>query len=82
MHQTDEIQLILERNKRVEMDKSWEVSWTRRIFIAVITFVAAFLFLNIIEAPQALLAAFIPTGGYILSTLSLKPLRALWQKFH
>lgn len=26
-----EIEQIKERNKRVELDKTWETSWTRRI---------------------------------------------------
>ena len=26
-----EIEQIKERNKRVELDKAWETSWTRRI---------------------------------------------------
>ena len=31
-----EIELIKERNLRVEADKAWEVSWTRQLFIAVV----------------------------------------------
>jgi len=27
-----EIEIIKERNRRVELDKAWEISWTRRIF--------------------------------------------------
>ena len=27
-----EIEQIKERNKRVELDKAWETSWTRRIW--------------------------------------------------
>ena len=27
-----------ERNKRVELDKAWETSWTRKIIIAVLTY--------------------------------------------
>ena len=33
-----EIELIKERNKRVETDKAWETSWTRKICIAVLTY--------------------------------------------
>ena len=31
----ERVQNIEERNNRVELDKAWEVSWTRRVFIAV-----------------------------------------------
>ena len=33
-----EIELIKMRNKRVEADKAWETSWTRKICIAVLTY--------------------------------------------
>ena len=31
-----EIELIKERNARVELDKKWETSWTRKICIAIL----------------------------------------------
>ena len=33
-----EIKEIKERNKRVETDKAWETSWTRKICIALLTY--------------------------------------------
>lgn len=34
-----EIEKIKERNKRVELDKIWETSWTRRICICILTYI-------------------------------------------
>lgn len=76
-----QIQSILERNKRVEQDKRWETSWMRRISIAVITWILAVAFLTLIDAENALLAALVPTGGYVLSTLSASPIRKYWEKY-
>jgi polyferredoxin len=76
-----QIQSILERNKRVEQDKRWETSWMRRISIAVITWILAVVFLTLIDAENALLAALVPTGGYVLSTLSASPIRKYWEKY-
>ena len=76
-----QIQSILERNKRVEQDKRWEISWMRRISIAVITWILAVVFLTLIDAENALLAALVPTGGYVLSTLSASPIRKYWEKY-
>lgn len=73
-----ELQTIKERNERVELSKAWEVSLTRRMFIASITYVAALIFLWVIHAPAPYLAAFVPVGGYVLSTLSLPFLRNRW----
>lgn len=74
------IESILDRNKRVEAEKAWEVSWTRRLFLALLTYATALLFLWFIEAPLPLLSALVPTGGYVLSTLSLPPLKRWWMR--
>ena len=76
----NQIQAILKRNKRVEGDKAWETSFTRRGFIALITYIAAFIFLSFNELPNPAIQALIPTGAYILSTLSLPPLKKWWLK--
>jgi hypothetical protein len=74
------IQGILERNQRVESEKAWETSWTRRLFIAAITYLTASLFLWLIETPQSFINALVPTGGYLLSTLSLPWIKRLWMR--
>jgi len=81
MQNTEEIlQSVLERNRRVETDKAWETSFVRRGFIALITYVAAFVFLSFNDLQNPELQALIPTGAYILSTLSLPPLKKWWLK--
>ena len=35
---------ILERNKRVELDKKWETSLTRKICIAVLTYIVVIIY--------------------------------------
>ena len=76
----DQIQEIKERNKRVELDKARETSFTRRSVIAVITYGVATLFMYRIGIPDPYLNAFVPTGGYILSTLSLPIIKQWWLK--
>ncbi len=73
-----EIGEIIERNKRVELDKAWEMSWARRITIMSITYICVLFYLEIIGAPDAILNAFIPVTGYLLSTLSLSAVKKLW----
>ncbi len=76
----NEIKKIQERNRCVEIDKEWETSAIRRIMIAIITFVVALLFLSIIKVENAFLAAFVPMGGFLISTFSIKPARKVWEK--
>jgi hypothetical protein len=72
-----QLRAIQERNARVELDKRWEVSTTRRLLVAVITYAFAALFLRLIGNDRYLLNALVPTAGYVLSTLTLP-----WVKQH
>jgi hypothetical protein len=71
---------ILERNARVEADKAWETSLTRRGVIATITYFVAVFFMWRIGVTEPFLNAVVPTGGYLLSTLSLGVVKRWWLK--
>ncbi|EKD43415.1 MAG: hypothetical protein ACD_72C00289G0006 [uncultured bacterium] len=73
-----EVELIKERNKKVELDKAWETSWTRRLSIAFGTYIVAVLWLMMINENLPWLKAFLPAVGYILSTLSLPMIKRWW----
>ena len=45
----NEIEKIKERNARVEKDKAWETSWTRRICIMILTYVVVVTYTYIIS---------------------------------
>ncbi len=77
-----EIQKIIERNKRVEADKAWETSLFRRLFLAITTFILAFLFLKIIKVENPFWGACVPAGAYLLQsqTKLLSPIRKIWEK--
>lgn len=72
---------IEERNKRVETDKGWETSYTRKFFIAVFTYLAISLYMNAIGINQPWLNAIIPTVGFLLSTLTIPFIKKLWRKY-
>lgn len=72
---------IEKRNKRVETDKAWETSWTRRICIMVLTYLVVVAYSYIIrECDNILLSSLVPVLGFLLSTLSVKAVRRLWKK--
>ena len=77
---SEEIAAILERNKRVEENKLWEESLTRRGFIVILTYVAAYLFMRYNGLQNPALQALIPSGAYLLSTLTLPPLKRMWMR--
>lgn len=71
---------IEERNKRVELDKAWETSFVRILFISIITYTAAFFALYSIGANKPYLSSIIPVLGFILSTQSIPIIKKYWIK--
>ncbi len=75
------IEKIEKRNKKVEEDKSWETSWTRRICIMVLTYIIVVIYSYIIRKTNNIfLSSLVPVIGFTLSTLSLKLVRNIWIK--
>lgn len=77
----ERIKKIEERNKIVELDKSWETSWTRKICIIILTYIIVITYSFLIrEYNYVLLTSLVPVIGFTLSTLSLKAVRKMWEK--
>lgn len=76
-----EITYIKQRNKRVELDKKWETSWTRKICICSLTYIIVVIYSYIIrDYNNIFLGSLVPVIGFVLSTLSLKFIRKIWDK--
>jgi polyferredoxin len=75
-----EIQKIKERNKRVEADKAWETSWTRRILIIVLTYFVIVIFFYFAELPKPWINSIVPALAFFLSTLTLQVFKKVWLK--
>jgi uncharacterized RDD family membrane protein YckC len=75
-----EIEEIKKRNKSVELDKDWETSLTRRILIAIFTYLAISLYMWAIAIDRPFLNAIVPTVGFMLSTLTLPWFKKIWSK--
>lgn len=72
---------IEKRNKRVELDKSWETSWTRKICIMLLTYIVVIIYSYFIRNfDNIFLSYLVPVIGFTLSTLSLKLIRTKWEK--
>ncbi len=75
-----EIEALRERNRRVEADKAWEISWARALTIAAFTYLIAGVWLVVIHDSNPWLKAFVPAVGYVLSTCSLPFVKQWWVK--
>jgi hypothetical protein len=75
-----EIESIKNRNKKVEADKAWETSFSRKMLIAVLTYFIIVLFFYIANLEKPFINAIVPTVGFVLSTLSIPIFKQLWIK--
>lgn len=71
---------IEQRNARVEAEKAWETSWTRRFVIALGTYAIIGGYLSFLNVDGAWLHALVPVIAYMLSTLSLPLIQGFWIK--
>lgn len=72
------LEQIEQRNKRVESDKAWETSWTRKIAIAALTYLVVVAYLHFVIKINPWLNALVPVAGFLLSTLTISYLKKLW----
>jgi hypothetical protein len=72
------LQQIEARNARVEIDKAWETSLTRKALLILFTYLAIGLYMRAINVSQPWLNAIIPAAGFLLSTLTLPFVKRIW----
>jgi len=76
-----EIEEIKKRNARVELDKAWETSLTRKLCICVLTYIIVIIYSYLVRNYNNIfLSSLVPVIGFTLSTLSLKYIRKIWEK--
>ncbi|MBU1954330.1 hypothetical protein KKH03_05165 [Patescibacteria group bacterium] len=76
-----EISKIKERNAKVEADKAWETSLSRKALIAILTYFVIVLFFYFAALPKPFINAIVPTLGFVLSTLSVPVFKKVWIKY-
>lgn len=77
----ERVSKIEDRNLKVEVDKAWEVSSTRRVLLFLFTYFAIALYLKFIVEIDPWINALIPSIGFLLSTLTLPLFKKLWKKY-
>ena len=74
-----EIEEIKIRNKKVELDKKWETSLTRKLCICVLTYIVVVIYSYLINNVTSIwLSSLVPVIVFTLSNFSLKGVRILW----
>ncbi len=73
-----EIERIQTRNRRVDADKAWETSLSRRVLVAFLTYCVVALFFLMAEMSRPFVGAVVPTIGFIVSTLTISQFKSYW----
>ena len=73
-----EIGKIKARNKKVELDKAWETSWTRKIILFILTYIVIVIFFIMADLPKPFINSIVPAIAFVLSTLSLPLFKKMW----
>ena len=73
-----ELKLVKQRNKRVEADKAWETSNTRKVLVGVLTYVVIVVFFKVAGLPKPFLNSVIPALAFLLSTLTIPLFKKYW----
>lgn len=73
-----DVEQIKERNRKVELEKKWEVSFTRRFLLVSFTYFSIGLYMTFIGIKDAWLNAIVPSIGFLLSTLTLPFFKNRW----
>ncbi len=77
----ERLQSIEKRNRKVEENKAWEVSWTRKLLIIIFTYLSIALYLKFIVGIDPWINAVVPSIGFLLSTLTLPYFKSLWKTY-
>ena len=62
-----EMENIKHRNKRVELDKKWETSWTRKLCICILTYIVVVIYSYMVRNyDNIFLSSLVPVIGFTL----------------
>lgn len=76
-----EIEQIKQRNQKVEQDKRWETSGTRKVCICILTYMVVIIYSYLTKKINNIfLSSLVPVIGFTLSTISLNFIRKMWEK--
>lgn len=77
----NEVEQIKIRNVRVELDKAWGTSLTRKFLILILTYFVVVIFFFVTKLSNPFVNALVPTLGFFLSTLTVPWVKVIWMKW-
>lgn len=81
MNLQERVAKIEERNKKVEAEEKWNISWTRRIIVMIFTYLSIAIYFYFVIKENPWINAIVPTVAFLLSTLTLPWVRRFWRHY-
>lgn len=78
MNLEERILIIEQRNKRVEQEKAWETSVTRKVLITCCTYIVMVCIMYVLNTQKPHFSALVPTLGFLLSTATFSSIKRIW----
>ncbi len=75
------IEQIEKRNQKVEGDKAWETSWSRKLLLTIFTYFAIGIYLRVIGVPRPWQNAIVPAVAFMISTLTMPWFKKFWLRY-
>ena len=72
---------VLSRNKKVDKEVLWKNSYTHRISVSILIYVISVCCFYFTSVSEIFIIALIPSLGYFISTIKLKIIRNIWEKY-
>lgn len=76
----ERVEKLEARNRRVEGNKAWETSWTRRLSIMVLIYLTIVFYLHFVIHINPWINGLVPVIGYFISTLTVSKLKDIWNR--
>ena len=73
-----ELEKIKWRNQKVEADKAWETSCSRKILVAIMTYTIVVIVMYLLKLENIFVSAWIPTAWFLLSTLTINIVKKMY----
>lgn len=73
-----EVELLKRRNRRVEADKAWEVSKSRKALILAFTYAVIAAYMYGVDIQDPLVNAMVPTVAFALATMTMPYIKRWW----
>ncbi len=74
----ERLAVVEARNIKVEGDKAWEASLTRRLSIMALTYLVVVAYLYFVVHIDPWINAIVPVIGFFLSTLTIEFIKTRW----